>query len=479
MKNRHPDQPIRTRFAPSPTGYLHIGGARTALFNWLFTRQHQGVFVLRIEDTDVERSTEASAAAILESLSWLQIDYDEGPFYQSQRMDRYRAAIDELVKKGAAYPCYCTRERLETLRAEQLANKQKPRYDGHCRELPHHLNQPHVIRFRNPDEGVVEFDDLIRGNIVFDNKELDDLIIARTDGTPTYNFTVVVDDWDMKISHVIRGDDHLNNTPRQINILRALQGVLPHYGHVPMILGADGKRLSKRHGAVGVMQYREDGYLPQALLNYLVRLGWAYKDQEIFSRDEMITLFDIAAVSRSPAAFNPEKLAWLNQHYLKTESPLLFAEDFAAQLVKLGVDYQQGPALEQVIALQAERCKTLQEMAERSRYFYQDVVTYDEKAAQEHLTKTVAEPLRQVLTQLEQLSPWDKEAIHHTIIDIAEKAELKLGKLAQPIRVAITGNTISPPIDGTLYLIGRERVAARLAKAIAFAEKNSGYTHDT
>jgi glutamyl-tRNA synthetase len=474
MKNHHPDQPIRTRFAPSPTGYLHIGGARTALFNWLFARQQQGIFILRIEDTDVERSTEASAEAILASMNWLQIDYDEGPFYQSQRMERYRAAIDELVKNGKAYPCYCSKERLETLRTTQLANKQKPRYDGHCRDLPHNLQQPHVIRFRNPDTGVVEFDDLIRGKISFDNKELDDLIIARTDGTPTYNFTVVVDDWDMKISHVIRGDDHLNNTPRQINILRALNAVLPHYAHVPMILGADGKRLSKRHGAVSVMQYHDEGYLPDALINYLVRLGWAYKDQEIFSRDEMIKLFDISAVSRSPAAFNPEKLLWLNQQYLKNSSPILFAEDFAFQLKKLGLDPDHGPMLEQVIALQVERCKTLQEMAERSRYFYQDVTSYDEKAAQEHLTAAVIEPLKQVNEKLKQLSAWDKESIHQVIVEVAEKTELKLGKLAQPIRVAITGNTISPPIDATLYLLGRECVMTRLKNAIAFAEKNKG-----
>jgi glutamyl-tRNA synthetase len=470
MKNNNLNPLIRTRFAPSPTGYLHIGGARTALFNWLFTKKLNGVFVLRIEDTDVERSTEASADAILSSLAWLQLDYAEGPFYQSQRMDRYRDVIAELVNNNKAYRCYCSKERLETLRATQLVNKEKPRYDGHCRHLlKQELNAPHVIRFRNPNDGAVTFDDLIRGQISFSNTELDDLIIARTDGTPTYNFTVVVDDWDMKISHVIRGDDHLNNTPRQINILRALNATLPIYAHVPMILGADGKRLSKRHGAVSVMQYHDDGYLPEALLNYLVRLGWSYKDQEIFSRDEMIQLFDISTVSRSAAAFNPEKLRWLNQQYLKTTSPVLLVSDFVAQLQKMGLDIHQGPAPEAVIALQVERNKTLQEMALKSTYFYQDQITFDADAAKQ-LTAEVIPALQKVHDHFSQLTLWEKESIHQTILSVAEELQLKLGKLAQPIRAAVTGGVISPSIDATLYLIGQTRTCHRLAEAIVFAK---------
>ena len=464
-----PMKQIRTRFAPSPTGYLHIGGVRTALFSWLFARQNNGAFILRIEDTDVTRSTQASVDAILESLSWLQIDWKEGPYYQSQRMDRYRDVIEQLVKGDGAYRCYCSKERLTELRNTQLKNKQKPRYDGFCRDkAPRQSNEPFVIRFRNPVEGAVVFDDLIRGTISIDNHELDDLIIARSDGGPTYNLTVVVDDWDMKITHVIRGDDHINNTPRQINILRALGAELPHYGHVPMILGSDGKRLSKRHGAVSVLKYRDEGYLPEALMNYLIRLGWAHGDQEIFSREEMIQLFDISAVSRSPAAFNPEKLLWLNQHYLKTVSPTIIAKVFATQLEKAGVDLHNGPSLEQIIALQAERTKTLQEMTERSLYFYQDVTSYDETAARKHLLPVIAEPLQQVHNRLASLPSWEKKAIHEAVVKTAQTYQLKLGQLAQPIRVALTGDTISPPIDATLYLIGRYSALKRLDHAIRF-----------
>ena len=462
---------IRTRFAPSPTGTLHIGGARTALFSWLFAKQHGGDFVLRIEDTDLERSTQASIDAILAGLQWLGINWSEGPYLQSQRMDRYRAVIRKLLDEGHAYPCYCTKERLIELRNIQLKNKQKPRYDGHCRNLtPSDATAPFVVRFRNPTEGIVTFTDLIRGPISVNNNELDDLIIARSDGTPTYNLTVVVDDWDMKISHVIRGDDHINNTPRQINILRALAAELPQYAHVPMILGADGKRLSKRHGAVGVMQYRDEGFLPEALVNYLVRLGWAHGDQEIFSLDEMINLFNIQSVSRSAAAFNPEKLLWLNQHYMKITSPVLLVKPFAKQLANLGIDVKNGPALEKVITLQAERTKTIQEMAECSQYFYQTVTDYAAKAARKHLTVAIIAPLQRVHDHLVELPNWDKESIHQIIIDTAAACNLKLGKLAQPIRVAVTGDTISPPIDATLWLIGRDRVLARLVRAINFAK---------
>lgn len=458
---------IRTRFAPSPTGYLHIGGARTALFCWLYARHHGGTFVLRIEDTDRERSTDASIQAIIDGMQWLQLDYDEGPYYQTKRFDRYDEVLQQLLQEGKAYRCYCTKERLNELRETQTANKQKPRYDGHCRDLSGaDHDKPHVIRFKNPTEGEVSFHDLVRGDITVSNAELDDLIIARTDGTPTYNFTVVVDDWDMSISHVVRGDDHINNTPRQINILKALGAQVPEYAHVPMILGSDGKRLSKRHGAVSVMQYCDDGYLPEALLNCLVRLGWSHGDDELFSRDDMVQFFDLDHVNHSPAAFTAEKLDWFNQHYMKTLDPSCIAKPFTEQLDKLGICYEQGPAIEEVIAVQAERSKTLKEMAEKSRYFYMDFDEIDEKAARKHLKPEVAPVLQDICEQMAALTDWQKEPLHQVIIDVAEKHAMKLGKVAQPVRVAVTGNTISPPIDITLQLIGRERVLARLDKVI-------------
>lgn len=467
------NRPIRTRFAPSPTGSLHIGGVRTALFNWLFTKQQGGTFILRIDDTDLERSTQASVEAILGGLGWLQIDWDEGPYYQSQRVDRYRKAIQKLLDEGHAYRCYCSKERLIELRNTQLKTKQKPRYDGFCRyTASHKTNDPFVIRFRNPTEGKIVFNDLIRGTIMVKNEELDDLIISRTDGTPTYNLTVVVDDWDMEITHIIRGDDHINNTPRQINILHALGAELPKYAHVPMILGPDGKRLSKRYGVVNVLQYREQGYLPEALINYLVRLGWSHGNQEIFSRDEMIQWFDIQAVSPSAAAFNPEKLLWLNQHYLKTLSPASIVDAFAEQLRMAGISYLQGPALDQVIVLQVERTKTLKEMAERSRYFFEDIIHYDEKAAQKQLQPEITSLLQKVRDGLASLSNWEKELIHRVILETAETAQIKLSKLAQPIRVAVMGDTASPPIDATLYLIGRDLVLARLDRAAHFIEQS-------
>lgn len=460
---------IRTRFAPSPTGCLHIGSVRTALFSWLFARQNNGAFIVRIEDTDIARSTQASVNAILESLHWLQIDWDEEPYYQSKRMYRCQEAINQLLAKGHAYRCYCSKERLIALRNMQLKNKQKPRYDGFCRQkAPCDSRSVFVIRFRNPMEGTVVFDDMIHGTISIENHELDDLVIARSDGTPTYNLMVVIDDLDMKITHVIRGDDHINNTPRQINILQALGAELPHYGHIPMILGSNGKRLSKRQGDISVLQYRDEGYLPQALINYLVRLGWAHGDQEIFSRKAMIQLFNINAVSRSPAAFNLEKLLWLNQYYMKTISPSLIAEAFAAQLQKMGVCYKQGPALEQVITLQAERAKTLKEMAERSLYFYQDITSYEEKAARKQLKPSIVEPLRQVRDRLADLQNWKKEAIHEVMLEISTADQLKLSQLTQPIRVAVTANTVSPPLDATLHLIGREVVLKRLDGALNF-----------
>lgn len=456
---------VITRFAPSPTGYLHIGGARTALYCWLFARKTQGQFILRIEDTDLERSTPESVQAILDGMSWLGLDYDQGPFYQTKRFDRYHEVAEQLLKENKAYRCYCSKERLEALRESQMANKEKPRYDGFCRDNPAEQTGSYVIRFRNPTEGVVEFDDLIRGKLVFSNDELDDLIIARSDGSPTYNFTVVVDDWDMKITHVIRGDDHINNTPRQINILRALGATPPQYAHVPMILGSDGKRLSKRHGAVSVMQYREEGFLPEALLNYIVRLGWSHGDQEIFSRDEMVSLFEISSINRSPAAFNTEKLLWLNQHYMKTNPPAKTAAELAWHMQRLGIDVGEGPALTELIQAQAERSKTLREMAEKSRYFYTDV-QYNEEAVKKNLTNDVL-PLLQALREgLQNLAEWQKEAIHHVIQKTAEQLGVKMGKIAQPLRVAVTGDTISPSIDTTLVLLGREKTLTRIDEAL-------------
>ncbi len=463
---------VRTRFAPSPTGYLHIGGARTALFSWLYARKHGGVFILRIEDTDLERSTEESVNAILEGMTWLGLEYDEGPFYQTKRFDRYSVIIQQLLDTGHAYKCYCSKERLEKLREDQMANKEKPRYDGHCRDgaTPPAPDTPYVIRFRNPQDGEVVVDDLIRGRVVFQNSELDDLIIARSDGTPTYNLTVVVDDADMDITHVIRGDDHLNNTPRQINILRALGATPPHYAHVPMILGSDGKRLSKRHGAVSVMQYREDGFLPEALLNYLVRLGWSHGDQEVFTIDEMIELFDVKDVNKAASTFNPEKLLWLNQQYIKSGDPRHVARHLSYHLGRLDVDPAPEPPLHAVVDAQRERAKTLVEMAANSAFFYRDFEAFDEKAAQKNLTAEARPALAQLRERFAALGDWQPGPIHEAVQATAEGLGEKLGKVAQPLRVAVSGGTVSPPIDITVYLLGRERALGRIDRALAYID---------
>ncbi len=466
---------IRTRFAPSPTGYLHIGGARTALFSWLYARKHGGSFILRIEDTDLERSTAESVNAILEGMTWLGLEYDEGPFSQMERMDRYQEVIQQLLDEGKAYHCYCSRERLEMLRAKQMARKEKPRYDGHCRdrrEPPAEDVQP-VIRFRTPQEGSVVVDDLVRGRIVFSNSELDDLIIARSDGTPTYNLTVVVDDHDMGITHVIRGDDHLNNTPRQINILSALGAKPPVYAHVPMILGEDGARLSKRHGAVSVMQYHRDGYLPEALLNYLVRLGWSYGDQEIFSIDEMIKYFDIKDVNHSASTFNAGKLLWLNQHYIKSSPPAHIAHHLSWHLGRLGIDPAEGPPLEEVVKAQQERARTLVEMAEISAFFYRDFDEYEEVAARKHLRPVAAEPLQKMRDALEALQDWTPEALHQAVVEVAEALDIKMGKVAQPLRVALCGRAASPGIDVTLHLVGKAAALRRIDRALAYIQQRA------
>ena len=394
---------IKTRFAPSPTGYLHVGGARTALFSWLYARRHGGQFVLRIEDTDLERSTEDSVNAILEAMDWLDLDYDEGPYYQTQRFDRYNEVIDQLLAAGQAYRCTCSKDRLDVLRAEQMANKQKPRYDGHCRGRDVDPDQPHVVRFLNPQDGDVVIDDLIRGSIVVSNTELDDLIIRRTDGSPTYNLSVVADDHDMGITQVIRGDDHINNTPRQINMFRAMGWPVPAFGHVPMILGDDGARLSKRHGAVSVMQYKEDGFLPEALLNYLVRLGWSHGDQELFGRAEMVEYFDLAAVNRAPSAFNTEKLVWVNQQYIKTADLARLADLVREFMDADGVATAQGPDLAAVIDAQRERAGTLVELAALCRFYYRDFAEFDAAAAKKALKDGADEALGCARGKLESL----------------------------------------------------------------------------
>ncbi|MDD5241175.1 MAG: glutamate--tRNA ligase [Sulfuricella sp.] len=458
---------VRTRFAPSPTGYLHIGGARTALFSWAFARKHKGTFVLRIEDTDLERSTEASVQAILDGMDWLGLDYDEGPFYQMQRMDRYRQVIQQLLDEGKAYHCYASKEELEKLREEQMAAGLKPRYDRRWRDskaTPPTGVQP-VIRFKTPLEGGVVIDDLVKGRVVVSNGELDDLIIARSDGTPTYNFCVVVDDWDMNITHVIRGDDHLNNTPRQINILKALNAPLPQYAHVPMILGHDGERLSKRHGAVSVMQYQEDGYLPEALLNYLARLGWAKGDEEVFDLDQFVEWFDLDSISKSPAKFNPEKLLWLNQQYIKKTDSSRLAGLVMPFMETDCCNPENGPRLEVVIDLLKERVNTIEELADAAVYFYRPLTPSPELMA-EHVTPEIVPVIHQLLEKLEQVE-WNKQAINSLLKSVVAEHGLKFPKIAMPLRLLVTGETQTPAVDAVLELLGREEVLKRISAQIA------------
>lgn len=463
---------VRTRFAPSPTGYLHIGGVRTALFNWLFSRRFGGQFILRIEDTDLERSTEESIAAILEGMAWLGLDYDEGPVYQTARFDRYRQIVQQLLDSGQAYRCYCTREELDALREQQMRDKQKPKYDGRYRDYdgPPRAGVDPVIRFKNPLSGEVVIDDLIRGRVVVRNEELDDLVIARADGSPTYNLSVVVDDLDMAITHVIRGDDHLNNTPRQINLIQALGKQPPRYAHVPMILGNDGKRLSKRHGAVSVTAYREMGILPQALLNYLARLGWAHSDQEIFSIEEMTALFDLDGVNKSAATFDHEKLFWLNQHYIKNTS----AKEMLPHITPL-FEQQYGPVDEavvlSVIELYRDRARTLVEMVEQSTYLFHDFKQYEEKAARKNLRAQNLQTLQDMCSRMQVVDTWTAEQIEQTIQQYLDDTGMKLGKVAQPIRVAVTGTAMSPSIGATLAVLGKNRTIQRLQRAIEYIQQ--------
>ncbi len=466
---------VRTRFAPSPTGVLHLGSVRTALFCWLYARRHNGTFILRIEDTDRERSTPENVAAILDGLDWLGMDADEGPFYQTERFDRYREVLDEWLDTGKAYRCYCTREELAELRERQMQAGERVRYDGRWRERtePREGVDP-VVRFKNPLDGEVVVNDLVRGRVVFENAQLDDLIIARSDGTPTYNFTVIIDDHDMQITHVMRGDDHLNNTPRQINMLAALGAEPPVYAHLPMILGPDGAKLSKRHGAVDIREYREEGYLPEAMLNYLVRLGWSHGDQEIFSVEEMTRLFDIADVNQSASAFNPEKLLWINQQHILAMSPEALAPRLMPFLVKAGLDPSEGPDPVHIAEGFHERAETLLHMAASARYCYEDFDVVDPKSAKKHLRPVILEPLKTVRARLAALEHWGETQISEAVRDVAEDYDLNLGKLGQPIRVAVTGGPVSPPIDVTLRLVGRERTLARLDRAIELVVARAG-----
>jgi glutamyl-tRNA synthetase len=458
---------IRTRFAPSPTGFLHIGGARTALFSWAYARRHGGKFILRIEDTDLERSTEASVAAILESMRWLGLDWDEGPFFQMQRLPRYKEVADQLMAAGHAYPCWATREELEELRTRQRQNNEKPRYDGRWRPergLVPPTDRAPVIRFRTPEEGEVGWDDLVKGPIIFPNKELDDLVILRADGVPTYNFGVVVDDLDMQITHVIRGDDHVNNTPRQLHIFRALaeEKNIPGFAHLPMILGADGERLSKRHGAVSVTQYRDEGFLPEALLNYLARLGWSHGDNEIFPLRQLVEWFDFRHVSRSPAKFDPDKALWTNQQYIKNGEIGVLSKLTEENLQRMAININGGPPLEKVVSLLKDRANSLLHLAESAHMFY----VYEEPSAK-NLAELVNDKTRPALKLLrEKLSaaPWERKSLAAAVSETLKATGLKMPELAMPARLLVTGRTQTPSLDATLELIGRDAVLARLAQ---------------
>ena len=460
---------IRTRFAPSPTGDLHIGGARTALFNWLLARQTQGTFILRIEDTDVARSTQASIQVILDAMTWLGMDWDEGPFYQTQRMPLYQEAAYRLLKEGKAYRCYCTPEELEAKRGAALNAGAKPKYDRTCLGLKSFpTEKPFAIRFFSPDEGITAVDDLIQGRVEFDNAELDDLIILRSDGLPTYNFSVVVDDVTMGITHVIRGNDHLNNTPRQIQIYQALGNPLPKFGHVPMILGPDKKKLSKRHGDQSVMEYKRMGYLPQAVVNYLVRLGWSYGDQEEFTLEELIDKFSLEAVGKSAAAINPGKLDWLNSQYIKRMVLDELVQRILPFIESKGYSITDLDLLKKAVLSFRERVKTLVEMADLSEFYFWEEIKYDENAAGKFLKAESLSVLEKIVASLSEEAILDKERCHRLIQQLAEARGEPLLKIAQPIRVALTGRTVSPPIDEVMEALGRTKVIQRLEKAIEY-----------
>ena len=466
--------PIKTRFAPSPTGYLHVGGARTALFNWLLARRHGGVFVLRIEDTDRARSTDESVRAIFDGLAWLSLDYDEQPVFQTQRLDRYGEVIAQLLDAGWAYRCRCSKARLDALREMQLRAGQTPRYDGHCRNAGVTAQQPHVVRFSTPPAGVVGFDDQTHGRIEVPSAQLDDLIIQRTDGAPTYNLTVVVDDHDMGITHVLRGDDHINNTPRQLHLYRALGWEPPRFGHLPMILGADGARLSKRHGAVSVLQYRDEGFLPEALLNYLVRLGWSHGDQEVFSRADMIRLFDLAQINHSPASFNNDKLSWLNQHYLKNLPIGQLAGMVGEALAEQGVSAPVDERLAAIVEAQRARARTLPALAANVRCYYQDPETLPEQAARKAFKGDAGRVLAAVEARLAALTDWRRATIHDAMSATTQALDIGFGKLGQPLRMAITAGNPAGDLDHTLALVGKDASLRRIANARAWIEAHLG-----
>ena len=460
----------RTRFAPSPTGLLHIGGARTALFSWAYARRHGGKFILRIEDTDLERSTELSVNAILEGMKWLGLDWDEGPFFQMQRLARYREVAEQLIAAGHAYRCWMSREELEILRKEQTEKGLKPRYDARWRPerakaaglVP--PDRPPVIRFRTPEEGEVGWHDLVKGPISFPNQELDDLVLLRADGVPTYNFGVVVDDLDMEITHVIRGDDHVNNTPRQLHIFRVIAEAqkIPAFGHLPMILGADGERLSKRHGAVSVMQYMEEGFLPEALVNYLARLGWSHGNDEVFTRKQLVEWFDLGHVSRSPAQFDPDKALWLNQQYLKHADDVRLSGLTELVLGDMGIDARKGPPIDKVVALLKDRANTVVHLAENARLFY----AYETPAAAQvaELVNARTRPALELLAQKLAATTWERKPLGAAISEVLKATGLKMPELAMPARLLVTGRTQTPSLDAVLELLGRETVLERLAR---------------
>jgi glutamyl-tRNA synthetase len=459
---------VRTRFAPSPTGYLHIGGARTALFSWLYARHHQGKFILRIEDTDQLRSTEASTRAILDAMAWLGLNWDEGPFFQAERVGIHRDMVQKLVDEGKAYYCVCTPEELDDKRKRALAEGRKPKYDGTCRDKKLSASEGAVVRFRCPQAGTTVVDDLIKGKILFNNEELDDLIIQRSDGYPTYNFAVVVDDAQMDITHVIRGDDHVNNTPRQILLYEALGYEIPQFGHVPMILGSDKTRLSKRHGATSVMAYKDLGYLPEALVNYLVRLGWSHGDQEIFSLDELITLFDLGSVGKSAAVFNPEKLLWLNQHYIKAYEEDRLLNALQPFWEKLGIEAPNPDFGRNIVRDLRARAKTLVDMAESSAFYFNDEPPFDVDAAKKFLTPEIAGHLDAIADALITLDDYSKEGIEAFLRKVADERDIKLKTIAQPLRIALTGKTVSPGLDDVMLTLGKERVVARINRTVSY-----------
>lgn len=458
---------VRTRFAPSPTGYLHIGGARTALFNWLFARHCGGKFILRIEDTDADRSSSEAVDAIIDGLNWLGLDWDEGPYFQSERMDIYLDHIKRMCGAGKAYRCYCTREELDEKRSKAVLEGRKPKYDGTCRSIADQPDKPYVVRFRSPDSGVTFVDDMIKGRVEFDNSELDDLIIARTDGSPTYNFVVVVDDAIMEITHIIRGDDHLNNTPRQILLYEAMGYDLPRFGHVPLMLGADKKRLSKRHGATSVTEYRDIGFFPHSLVNYLARLGWSHGDQEIFSIEELIEYFNDKNIGTSAGVFNEEKLLWLNAHYIKESSVETLAAQLTPFLEKIGCSISGGPSVSSVIPGLKDRSKTFVEMAQKSEFYFLKDIKIEDKAFKKFITPQNAKILNDVISGLKTVDPFKSENLEDFFKELAEKHGLKLGKIAQPVRVAITGGTVSPSIFEVIELLGKEVIIQRIESALA------------